>query len=61
MAIEDIKYATGEENPKGVIFGNMSNRKIIITRDCHDPDRIIKIIDGKTAKIADADDLDLDA
>jgi len=59
MTIEDIQYATGEQNPRGVIFGNDTTRKIIITKDCPYPERIIKIISGEETT-ATSDDLDLD-
>jgi hypothetical protein len=60
MAIEDIQYATGDKNPKGVLFGNRSNQTIIITKDCPNPDRIIKIITGEGKNAETSGDLDLD-
>ena len=60
MITEDIQYATGGKKPQGVLLGSKSNRKIIITKDCPNPDRIIAIIGGEektTSSCLDPDDL----
>ena len=56
MMVENIQYAAGQETLQGVLF---SNRTIIITKDCPNPDRIIRIITGEGTKVESVD-LDLD-